>query len=87
MNKPTPSATTQPVATNHGFCGVEVMCGVALKGPVKVSRRAVSINRHVLLVQVGDSRHRQEMIASLAANRLSAGVLSTFGSEDAGGAA
>jgi hypothetical protein len=64
MNRPMPSATIQPMATSHGFCGVEVMCGVAPDGPVKVSRPAVSINRYELLARVGDSRTWQEDVTS-----------------------
>ena len=76
MNRPTPSATAQPVATSYGFCGVEVMWGSPFGAAVNVSRLAVSINRYVLLVQVGDSRHRQEDGRLVGSNRPSAGVLS-----------
>jgi hypothetical protein len=60
MNRPTPSATAQPVMTSYGFCGVEVDVRVAFGAALNLSRPAISINRYVLLVQVGDSRHRQE---------------------------
>jgi hypothetical protein len=83
-----PSAQLQPTAMSYGFGGVEVMCGVALGAAVKVSRPAISINRYLLLVQVGDSRRGQEdghLVGSKSA--ISRRVVRPSCRDDVGGAA
>jgi hypothetical protein len=68
------SATARVASARDGFSGVDVR--VAFGAALNLSRPAISINRYVLLVPVGDSRHRQEDGHLVGSNRPSAGVLS-----------